>query len=56
MSPLRVQIQLVNDDEKFTCYSPQGPTGATALLKVLKKPQSCPGLAPIDVALGLRDN
>ena len=25
---LRLQIQLVNDDEKFTCYSPQGPTGA----------------------------
>ena len=38
---LRLQIQLVNDDEKFTCYSPQGPTGATALLTVLKKAQSC---------------
>jgi hypothetical protein len=38
---LRLQIQLVNDDEQFTCYSPEGPTGATALLTVLEKAQSC---------------
>jgi hypothetical protein len=37
---LRLQIQLVNDDEEFTCYSPQGPAGATALPKVLQKAQS----------------
>ena len=35
--PLRLKIQLVDDDEKLTCQPPQGSTWTTAVLTMLKK-------------------
>ena len=34
---LRLQIELIDDDEKFTCQSPQGSTRTAAILAMLEK-------------------
>jgi hypothetical protein len=39
--PLRRQLKLVDDDEKFTCQSPQSSTRAAALSTMLKKANTC---------------
>ena len=39
--PLRQQLKLVDDDEKFTCHSPQSSPRAAALPTMLKKADTC---------------